>query len=117
MPTFPKPTYKKKKPIYNGYKDKAERTCYYCKTYGAQRHEVYGGNPNRQISIREKFQVDLCEKCHEGIQKQLTQEDIDRKIYWQQYHQARYEKKLIDSGIRPEQTRAIWMSLIGWNYL
>ena len=49
---IPKPGNKKKKILYNGYKNKAERVCFFCKTPNAERHEVFPGN-NRQISIRE----------------------------------------------------------------
>ena len=45
--TIPKPETQKKKKLSNGYKYKHSRTCYYCGTPGAERHEIYGGNPNR----------------------------------------------------------------------
>ena len=61
---IPKPRSAKKKRACNGYKDKKNRYCYYCGTPYAERHEVYGGS-NRQKSILNKWQVDLCHSCHE----------------------------------------------------
>jgi hypothetical protein len=117
MKPVPKPPKdSKRKPLSNGYKNKQNRICFYCRTPRAERHEVYGGH-NRQISIREGFQVDLCPTCHKGIHEQVTQEDKARKEYWQQHYQQKYETKLIDTGIRPEQARALWIGLIGKSYL
>lgn len=116
MKPQPKPTNTKKKPIYNGYKDKADRTCYYCDSPYAERHEVYGG-ANRKISMREDFQVDLCMNCHEGIHNQRTPEDKERKEYWQKHYQEKYENKLIEEGLHPELAREEWIQLIGRSYL
>lgn len=64
---IPKPRSNKKKKACNGYKDKKNRYCYYCGTPYAERHEVYGG-ANRQKSILNHWQVDLCHSCHEEMQ-------------------------------------------------
>ncbi len=112
---FPKPQRKKKKLLYNGYKDKAERVCYYCGTPYAERHEVYGG-PNRQTSIREGFQVDLCHACHEEMQANVTPRAKERNEYWRKLYQSRYESRLIEDGCTPENARKVWMAMIGRNY-
>ena len=113
---FPKPVDKKKKKKVTGYKDKHKRRCYYCGTYGAERHEVYG-NSNRQISIDNGFQVDLCRDCHREMQENITERAKERNEFWRQKYQKEYEDKLIDTGIKPEQARDLWLNLIGRNYL
>lgn len=113
---FPKPQDKKKKKKVNGWKNKQKRICYYCHTYGAERHEVYGG-VNRQISIDNGFQVDLCRECHREMTENITQRAKERNNYWRKKYQSEYEKKLIDAGISKEQARNIWLALIGRNYL
>ena len=111
----PKPKPVKKKRLYNGYKHKAERTCYYCGTRSAERHEVYGG-PNRQISIAMGFQIDLCPDCHRAWHAQAEEKWIRRKEQWQEWYQREHEKKLIRDGMSPEQARRHWMAMIGKNY-
>ena len=113
---IPKPQNKKKKKKVNGYKGKAERYCFYCKTPYAERHEVYGG-ANRQISIDNGFQVDLCPACHREMTENITPRAKKRNKFWRQYYQKKYESKLIESGISDRQAREIWMALIGRNYL
>lgn len=113
---FPKPVSKKKKKKVNGYIKKAERICYYCHTAGAERHEVFHG-PNRQISIDEGFQVDLCPDCHREIQLNITQRAHERNEFWQQKYQKQYEDAAIKAGANKEFARSLWISLIGKNYL
>lgn len=114
----PKPAPDKpKRKKQNGWKGKAERHCYYCGTPYAERHEVYGGNPNRQISIDHGFQVDLCPECHKEMQDNITNQAKERNRYWKQYYQRQYEGKLKDSGVTAQQARKMWMWLIGKNYL
>ena len=112
---IPKPKTKSRKKLYNGWKDKPQRMCYYCGTYGADRHEVYGG-PNRQKSIEMGFQVDLCRKCHNAIHAAATPLWQERRSCWQRYYQQEFEDKLIASGITPAQARTTWMNMIGKNY-
>ena len=112
----PKPTDTKKKKKVNGWKDKRARICRYCGTPGAERHEVYGG-ANRQTSIDEGFQIDLCPACHRAWHAQSDPVWIGRKKKWQAHFQMEYESKCIRAGIRPEQARELWMSLIGKNYI
>ncbi len=113
---IPKPKDLKKKKKVNGYKHKASRVCYYCDTYGAERHEVYGGNPNRQISIDHGFQVDLCSECHREMEANITEQAKARNKYWQQHYQRLYEDKLIESGVPAEQARDLRRLLIGKSY-
>ncbi len=111
----PKPKITRKKKLYNGYKNKSERVCYYCGTYGAERHEVYGG-PNRQASIELGFQVDLCPACHTAWHEQKEELWIRRKKAWQEHYQLLYEGKLKAAGVTSESARELWMSIIGKNY-
>lgn len=115
--SIPKPEAPKKKKLSNGYKNKQSRFCHYCGTPGADRHEVYGGNPNRQTSIKHQFQVDLCPDCHREMEENITDQAQERNEYWQKYYQEKYESTLIDSGVSKPQARELWMLLIGRNYL
>lgn len=114
---FPKPApAKKKKLLYNGYKDKAERKCWYTGRAGAERHEIWGG-PWRQTSIDMGFQVDVCPEIHKELHANATPWAIAENIKWRMYYQYIYEEKLIASGIKKEQARELWLHLIGKNYL
>lgn len=113
---FPKPKGKKKKLMTNGYKNKKNRFCRYCGTPYAERHEIFPG-ANRQISIANGFQVDLCHTCHEEIQQRSTERGRLRDAELRKEAQKKYEDRLIRGGIKPEQARASWMALIGRNYL
>lgn len=110
----PKPT-KKKRLLYNGFKNKPQRRCYYTGRPGAERHEIWGG-PWRQTSIEMGFQVDLCPELHRQFHAHTPW--AEREILkWQQHYQREYEQKLIDTGVTPQQARECWMALIGRNYL
>lgn len=111
----PKPKATKKKRLYNGSKGKAERTCYYCGTRSAERHEIFQG-PNRQISIAMGFQVDLCPNCHRAWHAQKDEVWIRRKAEWQEKTQREYEERLIRDGMAPESARRHWIGIIGKNY-
>ena len=111
----PKPT-KKKKLLYNGYKDKPQRRCWYTGAPGAERHEIWGG-PLRQVSIREGFQVDVCPEKHRELQANSTKWARIENLKWRMYYQNKFEQSLIESGITPEQARKLWMDMIGKNYL
>ena len=113
---IPKPIDRKKKKKVNGYKDKHKRICYHCHTVGADRHEVFGAS-NRQISIDNGFQVDLCRNCHKEIQDNITPWAQEQNIFWKQKYQKEYEQKLIERGMSPKHARAFWICLIGRNYL
>ena len=111
----PKPT-KKKRPLENGYKDKANRRCWYTGKPGAERHEVFPGI-RRQASIAEGFQVDVCPEIHQQLQANGTEWARIENRKWRMYYQQQYEEKLIASGIRQDQAREIWMQMMGENYL
>ena len=114
---FPKPApAKKKKLLYNGYKDKPDRRCYYTGRPGAERHEIWGG-PWRQTSREMGFQVDLSPDIHRMFHE--NEKDWIRReiLWWRRHYQAEYENKLIRTGITPDQARQCWMALIGRNYL
>jgi hypothetical protein len=113
---FPKPISKKRKKKVNGYKDKPDRVCFYCKTPYAERHEVFGG-ANRQISIDNGFQVDLCMNCHREIQDNITEWAQKQNRIWRKFFQTKYEIELMREGLSPERAREAWISLIGRNYL
>ena len=113
---FPKPKSKKKKLLCNGYKDKPNRVCIFCKAPYAQRHEVFSGK-NRQISIREGFQIDLCPEHHREIQDNITPwaQSMNKKL--RAAFQTKWENKLIKAGTNPEQAREQWLLMIGRSYL
>lgn len=113
---FPKPVERKKKKKYNGYKDKAERFCYYCGTPYAERHEVFGG-PLRQVSIDYGFQVDLCPNCHRELQENITERAQEENLKWKQYYQAKYMAQLMEDGAEEKVALRLWMRLIGKNYI
>lgn len=115
--SFPKPApAKKKKLLYNGYKDKPERRCHYTGRPGAERHEIFGG-PNRQISIREGFQVDLCPELHKELHANQTEWAKRENLYWRQRYQRKYEEKLMNAGVSAQDARKVWLRLIGKNFL
>lgn len=113
----PKPgNTKKKKKLYNGYKDKAERCCYYHGTPYAERHEVFGG-PLRQISIEYGFQVDLCPACHRELHDNITDRAKRENKQWKKYYQTKYMAQLMEDGAEKSEALRMWMRLIGRNYL
>lgn len=114
---FPKPKDKKKKLLYNGYKTKAERVCAYCNMPHAERHEIFPGSANRQISIREKFQIDVCPQHHKELQDNITEWGQRENKKLKKACQYKWEKKLIDAGTAPERTREAWIQMIGRSYL
>ena len=79
-----KPVDKKKKKLMNGYKDKPNRICVECGTGYAERHEIFGG-ANRQHSIEDKLQIDLCKECHDRWHRGTDAETIEwRDVYKRQ---------------------------------
>lgn len=113
---YPKPRSVKKKKKMNGWKNKANRICKYCGKPYAERHEVFGGS-NRQISIDNEFQVDVCRKHHEELHANSTEWAQRENQRLRQHYQLQYEIKLIEQGYTAEQARREWMRLIGRNYL
>ncbi|MCI7300998.1 MAG: hypothetical protein SOR93_14165 [Clostridiales Family XIII bacterium] len=132
---YPKPATKKKKRKQNGWKDKPKRHCYYTGRPYAERHELFYGNPLRQISISHGFQVDLCMPIHKLFHGIVDKEKLESlnvpgmlpdPLKWaanelkklRQVCQRDYEDQAqIELGLTPEQARDGWMQLIGRNYL
>lgn len=111
----PKKTGKRRKKM-NGWKDKANRICKYCGKPYAERHEVFGG-ANRQISIDNGFQVDVCRAHHEELHSNSTEWAQKENLRLRQHYQLRYEIDLMEQGYTADQARRKWMSLIGRNYI
>lgn len=103
---------------YNGYKDKADRRCFYTGISCADRHEVYGGPANRKISMRHGFQVDLLSEKHAALHsnKSVWAREENRK--WRETYQRAYMDRLMTEGkINEDDALELWMNLIGRNYL
>lgn len=113
---FPKPGNTKKKKLYNGYKDKAERCCYYCGAPYAERHEIFGAS-NRQTSIEHGFQVDLCNEHHRLLHDNTTEWAQKENRHWKRKYEAIYLKKMVGEGYTAHQAINSWMMLIGKNYI
>lgn len=113
---FPKPKTSKKKLLENGYKDKPNRMCWYTGTPFAERHEIFPGI-FRQMSIEMGFQVDVCSKIHQELQADSTPWAKCENQKWRMYYQWTYEQKLIETGIKPEEARTLWISLAGRSFL
>lgn len=113
---FPKPTDKKKEKASNGYKNKPARICQYCGQAGAERHEVFGGS-NRQTSIREKFQVDVCNKHHKELHENCSEWAVEENKRLKRSCQLWWMKKAEMSGIKEKDALSLWMALIGKNYV
>lgn len=105
-----------KKRLYNGWKWKGQRVCYVCGKAYAERHEVFPGS-NRQISIREKFQVDVCPEHHRELQDNVTEWAQQENIRLRQKFEREWLDKLIVSGVSEKEAVATWMKMIGRNYL
>lgn len=107
----------REKKKYNGYKDKAERVCFYTGTYCAQRHEVFPGNPNRKISLKLGFQVDLCPEKHRELQENVTPWAQAENARWKACYQRIYMDKIEAEGLTETEALRAWMFLIGRNYI
>ena len=130
---FPKPVDRKKKKKVNGYKEKSKRFCHYTGRPYAERHELFGGTGNRQISINEGLQVDLHPAIHALFHGQVDEAALmelnvigmfpdplkwaenelkmlrsEAQMYWEM-------KKCTELGINVLEARALWMQLIGVN--
>lgn len=132
---YPKPQTKKKKKKQNGWKDKPKRHCYYTGLPGAERHELFYGNPLRQISIDNGFQIDLCMPIHKLFHGIVDKEKLESlnvpgilpdPLTWaaneleklrKECQQHYEEREQIELDLTPEQARKSWMNLIGRSYL
>lgn len=112
----PKPEKKKKKKLYNGYKDKPERVCEVTGASYAQRHEIFGA-ANRQKSIAYGLQVDLCHAEHERVTNPRTKEDKEKVQSLKERGQQKFEDMLREKGFTDVQARKTFMQEFGRNYL
>ncbi|MHC1722770.1 MAG: hypothetical protein AB9836_06145 [Aminipila sp.] len=114
---IPKPGKPKKEKLYNGYKDKANRTCAVTGTNYAERHEIFGAS-NRQNSIRHGLQVDLSREEHERVTNPRNSNDDNRVEELKIKGQEQYEQNLIENeGYTDVQARKLFMHEFGRNYL
>lgn len=113
---FPKPGNKKKKKLYNGYKDKANRVCEVTGAYGAERHEIFGAS-NRDKSIELGLQVDLSRAEHERVTNPRNEADYARVQELKERGQREFESRLIEEGFTDLQARKEFMDKFGRNYL
>jgi hypothetical protein len=89
---IPKPTHKHKAQKRNPVPT-AEDYCMYCGTSYAQTHEIFGG-PNRQLSIKYKLQVRLCNTCHRNITDNVWLDRVNKlKRMGQAKFEARYSRE------------------------
>lgn len=132
---LPKPREKKRRKKHNGWKDKPNRRCYYTGQPNAEKHELFYGNPLRQISIDHGFQVDLCQPIHALFHGRVDKEKLEKlrvhgmfpePLAWaadeleklRRQCQQEYElREQIELDLTPEQARDAWMQLIGRSYL
>lgn len=106
-----------KKLLYNGWKDKPERTCQICGRPYAERHEMFGGS-NRQISIREGFQVDLCREHHEALHQNTEEWAQQYNLAWRRFFEKQWlETQQVEHGMTLQEAVRGWMKMIGKNYL
>lgn len=133
MPLPNPPARKKKRKKQNGWKDKPNRYCHYTGRPYAERHELFYGDPLRQISIEHGFQIDVCWPIHKLFHGQVDKEGL-KSIGWQMENplkwadeqlehlrkkcQAEFEdRERLEMGATPDEARERWMNLIGRNYL
>ena len=113
---FPKPKTPKRKKEYNGYKNKAERTCAYTGTGHAERHELFGG-PNRQTSTREGLQIDLSPEKHRQLQYNITDwAQSENKRLKAEAHTRWMNEYMETEDVNEEVALRQWMIMIGRNY-
>ncbi len=107
----------REKKKYNGYKDKADRICFYTGLPYAERHEVFAG-ANRRISIRCGFQVDLCAEKHRELQDNITPWAKEENQKWRETYQSAYmDRQMRERDDSEDDALATWMWLIGRNYI
>lgn len=107
----------RQKKKYNGWKEKPERICFYTERPYAERHEVFCGSANRQISIQHGFQVDLCPERHQELQANIAPWAKEENQKWRETYEQAYIDKLIGEGMSEDDALQDWMQLIGRNYI
>lgn len=84
-----------------------EKSCCFCgRVNNIEKHHIFAGVANRQISEKYGLWVYLCHDCHTG--KNGAQYDKKRNLELKQAAQAAFEQ---------EHTRKEWMEIIRKNYL
>ncbi len=106
----------REKKRYNGYKDKADRHCFYTGLPYADRHEVFSG-ANRRISIRCGFQVDLSPALHRELQENITPWAKTENQKWRETYERLYMDEVMAEGASEAEALQAWMQLIGRNYI
>jgi hypothetical protein len=82
---YPKPKLKKQRKAKNNPVPTINDICRYCQNTYASTHEVFEGTGRRQLSIKYKLQVKVCNDCHGDIQLHpLTGRDLELKKEFQQ---------------------------------
>jgi len=113
----PKPIYKKKPKPKNNPVPTEESMCVLCGGWKlCETHEVYGGNPNRQISIKNGYQVSLCRTCHIDVTEN-REYTLKKQEFWKNLYQRMQESTWQKQGISLSESRDKWLALIGRNYL
>lgn len=100
----------------NGYKDKADRICFYTGLPYAERHEVFGG-ANRKTSLRCGFQVDLSPAAHRELQDNVTSWAKKENRKWRAVYERLYIDEVMAEGVGEMEALQAWMHLIGRNYI
>lgn len=101
---YPKPK-KRRKRAKNNPKPTAEDACRYCSAIYASTHEVFEGTGRRQLSIKHKMQVKVCDKCHKDI---MSHPLAGRDLALKKEYQAKFEQ---------EHGHDEFMRIFGRNYL
>lgn len=114
--TVLKPKSSKKKKLYNGYKDKPNRVCAYCGINCAERHEIFGAS-NRQYSIANNLQVDVCSQHHRELHDNLTGWAKEENARLKRNYQLKHMRKCMNEGMSARQALDNWMTQIGRNYV
>jgi hypothetical protein len=85
MTAVPKPRHKRRVPkARNNPVPKEPKQCFICGLIGfMQTHECFGGS-YRQLSIRYKLQVDLCDNCHRHITENKWLDKVRKIKKWGQ---------------------------------
>lgn len=128
---FPKPGNTRKKKKTNGYKEKAERRCYYTGIPNAERHELFYGSGTRQISVDHCLQVDLHPLIHKLFHGESVPAEMleplgvsgmfPHPLAWAADEQHRLRKEAqekwelnirVEMGLSAAAARRAWLELI-----
>ena len=113
---YPKPDFKKQKKAQNNKRILEPRRCALChRVLLCETHEVFGG-VNRQNSIEYGFQVPLDSRCHDLVTRN-SESTLEAQQNWRTCYQELQEETWQSEGKTPEEARAMWIELMGRNYL